>query len=67
MTACASTTGPRGASMAVASAERADCPGKIVCPITGELICADECPAGSVGTAGQTLAASIPSCCAPKR
>lgn len=25
--------------------EREDCPGKIVCPITGELICADQCPA----------------------
>ncbi|MDA1195610.1 MAG: hypothetical protein O2894_10555 [Planctomycetota bacterium] len=23
---------------------RADCPGMIECPLTGELICADECP-----------------------
>ncbi len=23
---------------------RADCPGLIECPLTGELICADECP-----------------------
>lgn len=23
---------------------RADCPGKIVCPITGELVCRDQCP-----------------------
>lgn len=28
---------------AVAS-ERSDCPGKIMCPITGETICADQCP-----------------------
>jgi hypothetical protein len=25
-------------------AERPDCPGKIVCPRTGELICRDKCP-----------------------
>lgn len=67
MTGCASTAGPGGGSMVVASAERADCPGKIICPITGELICADQCPAGSAGTAGKTLAASTPSCCAPKQ
>jgi hypothetical protein len=24
--------------------EREDCPGKIVCPLTGEVICADQCP-----------------------
>jgi len=23
---------------------RADCPGKIVCPATGELVCRDKCP-----------------------
>lgn len=28
-----------------AHAERADCPGKIVCPLTGELVCRDQCPA----------------------
>lgn len=27
-----------------ASDERADCPGKIICPITGEEICKDRCP-----------------------
>jgi hypothetical protein len=41
------------------AAERADCPGKIVCPITGELVCADRCPAGqrsavAASTAGGT-------------
>ena len=24
--------------------QRSDCPGKIVCPLTGEEICKDECP-----------------------
>ena len=28
------------------SAERADCPGKIVCPLTGEPVCKDRCPIG---------------------
>lgn len=32
------------ARLATASAERADCPGKIVCPETGKLICRDKCP-----------------------
>ena len=26
------------------SADRPDCPGKIVCPLTGELVCKDRCP-----------------------
>ena len=26
------------------STGRADCPGKIVCPLTGELVCRDRCP-----------------------
>ncbi len=30
--------------LAAAKAERADCPGKIVCPVTGKLICQDQCP-----------------------
>ncbi|MGE3108374.1 MAG: hypothetical protein AB7G11_03865 [Phycisphaerales bacterium] len=45
--------------MAVAT-ERADCPGKIVCAITGELICADRCPAES----GMAVASGTSSCCA---
>lgn len=24
--------------------ERADCPGKVVCPVTGDKICKDQCP-----------------------
>jgi len=27
------------------SVERPDCPGKIVCPLTGQLVCKDRCPA----------------------
>ena len=30
--------------LAAADSERADCPGKIVCPETGKLICRDKCP-----------------------
>lgn len=26
------------------SSERADCPGKIACPLTGEEVCKDQCP-----------------------
>ncbi len=41
------------------AAERPDCPGKIVCPLTGELICADQCPAGEA----RTEVAKEPECC----
>ena len=41
--------------------ERADCPGKIVCPITGELVCKDKCP---LNESAETKAASaLPACC----
>ena len=33
-----------GIVFAQSSAERPDCPGKIVCPLTGTLICRDQCP-----------------------
>ncbi|MBW3542718.1 MAG: hypothetical protein KY476_20835 [Planctomycetes bacterium] len=26
------------------STERADCPGKVICPLTGEEVCKDRCP-----------------------
>ena len=29
---------------ASARSERSDCPGRIVCPLTGELVCKDRCP-----------------------
>jgi hypothetical protein len=60
MAGCLSAATPE-ATMALMAAERADCPGKIVCPITGELICADQCPAGEADPVG---AAGMRSCCA---
>ena len=33
-----------GLVFAQSGAERADCPGKIICPRTGELVCRDKCP-----------------------
>lgn len=30
--------------IARAASERADCPGQITCPVTGEIICRDQCP-----------------------
>ncbi len=33
-----------GVGFASANAARADCPGKVVCPLTGELVCRDRCP-----------------------
>jgi hypothetical protein len=46
-------------------AERENCPGKIVCPITGDLICADQCPAEAAKTVALPVA-DVPSCCAGK-
>lgn len=45
--------------------ERPDCPGKIICPITGELICIDQCPAQeqSVAAPEQAQAAGERCCC----
>ena len=33
-----------GLVFARASPDRPDCPGKIECPLTGELVCRDQCP-----------------------
>jgi hypothetical protein len=30
--------------LAFAGTQRSDCPGKVVCPLTGEEICKDQCP-----------------------
>ena len=49
----------------VARAQRPDCPGKIVCPLTGELVCIDRCPAEAGAKGDVKLAAMQPgSCCA---
>ncbi|HUG68507.1 MAG TPA: hypothetical protein VMM76_12210 [Pirellulaceae bacterium] len=33
-----------GFSRAGERVERADCPGKLACPLTGEVVCKDQCP-----------------------
>jgi hypothetical protein len=33
-----------GLGLVAASSDRPDCPGKIECPLTGELVCRDQCP-----------------------
>src|SRR2546426_28535 len=33
-----------GLVFARANADRPDCPGKIECPLTGEIVCRDQCP-----------------------
>lgn len=47
--------------LASQNTERADCPGKIVCPLTGELVCKDRCPLGEQTAAQQS--AELPACC----
>ena len=42
---------------------RADCPGRIECPLTGELICADECPLANADAKD----AALPPCCQDKK
>ena len=55
----------------LAALSRPDCPGQIVCPITGELVCIDRCPAGAGQSANErevSLAvAQPPACCAGKK
>jgi len=48
-------------AMSLSSPTRTDCPGKIVCPLTGELVCRDGCPLGEQAGAEATPAA--PACC----
>ncbi|TWT44500.1 hypothetical protein RAS1_09150 [Phycisphaerae bacterium RAS1] len=52
-------------ALAKPSAERTDCPGKIVCPLTGELVCEDRCPLGAQ-KADTTEDTAIPACCRAK-
>lgn len=51
-------------SIQQAHAERADCPGKVVCPLTGELVCRDRCPLDAAAASGaDARQASRRSCC----
>jgi len=36
--------------LAFAGTQRSDCPGKVVCPLTGEDVCKDQCPLGAKKT-----------------
>lgn len=56
-------------------ARRSDCPGKVVCPLTGEEVCKDRCPltakANTEKAAESTALASeeeaeLPPCCRAK-
>ncbi len=49
--------------LAAVSTERADCPGKVVCPLTGELVCKDKCP---LGESASTEEVTVPACCQRK-
>ncbi len=57
-----------GAGVAVfatssASQNRPDCPGKIICPLTGEPVCADRCPLGADPKTAADEASALPACC----
>jgi len=43
--ALAAATSLGAISLASQQTTRTDCPGKIECPLTGELVCRDRCPA----------------------
>jgi len=49
------------------SGPRQDCPGKVVCPLTGEEVCKDECPVGATAAKAtvSTMEAAdeLPPCC----
>lgn len=51
-----------GIGWAAASSERPDCPGKIICPITGKLVCKDRCPLNGQNNAAQATT-EVPPCC----
>jgi len=49
-----------GMRLFASTGERPDCPGKIVCPLTGQLVCKDRCP---LHKSGEGDLAAKPSCC----
>jgi hypothetical protein len=50
---------------ATARSERPDCPGRITCPLTGELVCKDRCPLGEQAAADPTN--ELPACCRARK
>lgn len=48
---------------ATTTGDRPDCPGKIICPLTGEWVCKDRCPLGAAPAAKSTT----PDCCRIKK
>jgi hypothetical protein len=52
-----------GGVFAFRAFNRPDCPGKIICPITGEVICADQCPARTTAV----VSVEKPSCCKDRK
>ena len=48
---------------ALSDSERSDCPGKIICPLTGELVCKDKCPLDANETQLEDQQAQLPECC----
>jgi hypothetical protein len=58
MTETQHATGPY-----VDSTDRPDCPGKIVCPLTGDVICADQCPLDEAREVSLAVADAPPCCC----
>ncbi len=63
MGAMAAGAAVAGSASAPPPPERADCPGKIICPLTGELVCIDQCPAEAKDVA---LPVAESACCASK-
>ncbi len=51
-----------GLALAAGSNSRPDCPGKIICPLTGELVCKDRCPLGETQQ-DDDQQAQLPACC----
>ncbi len=49
-----------GLALAAGSNSRSDCPGQIICPLTGELVCKDRCPLGAQQHVEST---DLPACC----
>ena len=49
--------------LSAANSERPGCPAKIVCPLTGKLVCKDRCPLNANAVADAGRVTTRPSCC----